>query len=302
MPEPIVGFIGLGVMGRPMAGHLLGAGYPVVVHSRTSSTTAALLAGGALPASSPIEVARRCEVVITMLPNTADVESVYRGPTGLLAGAREGHLFIDMSSIAAPAARELAAEAGALGAYALDAPVSGGDVGAAEGTLSIMVGGPEEAFHRALPVLRTLGSTVIHVGDAGAGQTAKSCNQVAVALIIEAISEALVLGSKAGIDPARLAEVLAGGLAANRVLDVRARKMLEHDFSPGARVDLHHKDLGHALGIAREFGVSLPVTALVDDMFQELQAAGHGDWDHTSLLAVIEERSAHRIGPSASAG
>ena len=295
MPEETIGFIGLGIMGRPMALNLLHAGYPLVVHNRTREKEQEIAAQGAESAASPREVTERSQLVITMLPDSPDVEQVYLGEDGVIAGAHEGQLLIDMSSIAPAVARAVCSAAREVGADALDAPVSGGDVGAREGTLSIMVGGSEAGFERARPLFEVLGKTVVHMGGAGAGQTAKACNQILVAVTIEAVSEALVLASKAGVDPDRLIEVLSGGLAGNRVMEVRRRNFLEHDFTPGFKLELHHKDLGIALRTARELGVYVPSTALVDQMLAELKAAGDGGLDHSALLKVIERGSAHEI-------
>ena len=295
MPEETVGFIGLGIMGRPMALNLLRAGYSLVVHNRTRAKEQELVSEGARAAGSPREVAAASEIVITMLPDSPDVEQVYLGEDGVIAGAQAGQLLIDMSSIAPAVAVAVASAASERGADALDAPVSGGDVGAREGTLSIMVGGSDEAFKRAKPLFDVLGKTVVHMGGAGTGQTAKACNQILVAVTIEAVSEALVLASKAGVDPDRLIEVLSGGLAGNKVMEVRRRNFLEHDFTPGFKLELHHKDLGIALRTARELGVYVPTTAIVDQMLAALKAAGDGGLDHSALLKVIEEASAHRI-------
>jgi 2-hydroxy-3-oxopropionate reductase len=303
MPENTIGFIGLGIMGEPMAANLRRAGYQLVVHNRTrskaeefaSSENADTEVADTEVADSPKEVAERTDVVITMLPDSPDVEQVYLGDDGVIAGAREGQLLIDMSSIAPSVARAVFDAASAVGAAALDAPVSGGDVGAREGTLSIMVGGPSEAFDRALPLFELLGKTIVRLGEAGAGQTAKACNQILVAVTIEAVSEALVLASKAGVDPAKLLDVLSGGLAGNRVMEVRRRNLLEHDFTPGFKLALHHKDLGIALRTARELDVYVPTTALVDQMLAALEAAGEGGLDHSALLTFIEQQSSHKI-------
>jgi 2-hydroxy-3-oxopropionate reductase len=295
MPEETVGFIGLGIMGRPMALNLLRAGYSLVVHNRTRAKEEELVSEGARAAGSPREVAAASEIVITMLPDSPDVEQVWLGEEGVIAEARAGQLLIDMSSIAPAVSVAVAEAASQAGADALDAPVSGGDVGARDGTLSIMVGGSERAFKRAQPLFDVLGKTVVHMGGAGAGQTAKACNQILVAVTIEAVSEALVLASKAGVDPDRLIEVLSGGLAGNKVMEVRRRNFLEHDFTPGFKLTLHHKDLGIALRTARELGVYVPTTAIVDQMLAALEAAGDGGLDHSALLKLIEEASAHRI-------
>jgi 2-hydroxy-3-oxopropionate reductase len=235
-----------------------------------------------------------------MLPDSPDVEDVYLADEGLLAGAAPGQFFIDMSSIEPAVARGLAARAGELGVQALDAPVSGADVGAQEGTLSIMVGGQQEAFARALPILRCLGRTIVHVGSSGAGQIAKACNQVLIAGTIEALSEALVLGSKAGVDPHALLEALGGGLGASRVLELKSEKMLSHHFTPGFRASLHHKDLRNALAAASQLEVPLPGARAADELLAELIAEGLGDEDHSAMLRRVEARAGHQVGGSSS--
>ena len=291
-----IGFIGLGVMGKPMARNLIAAGYELVVHSRTRADVDEIAGEGATAASSPRDVAERAAVTIMMLPDSPQVEEVLTGEDGVLAGAAEGALVIDMSTISPVVTRELAALAGERRIGYVDAPVSGGDVGAREGTLSIMAGGSEDDFARARPLLEALGKTIVHVGPVGSGQVVKACNQVVVALTIEAVSEALVLGSRAGVDPAVIIQVLSGGLAANRVMEMRGRNFLEHDFTPGFRIELHHKDLGIALATAREYGVALPSTAAVNEMLQALRARGQGDRDHSALLTFVEDLARHRIG------
>jgi len=284
-----------------MARNLVEAGHPLVVHNRSRGPVDALAAAGAEPASSPREVAERSGVVITMLPDSPAVEDVVLGSDGVLEGASEGDLLIDMSTIH-PTMSVAVAEAGReRGVGVLDAPVSGGDVGARDATLSIMVGGEQSDVEQAQPLFEALGKTIVHVGPVGAGQVVKACNQVVVALTIEAVSEALVLGSKAGVDPATIIEVLSGGLAANKVMEVRGRNFLEHDFAPGFRIDLHHKDLGIALQTAREYGVALPSTAAVEQMLQALRSNGRGDKDHSALLTHIEELAHHTIGAPAGA-
>jgi 2-hydroxy-3-oxopropionate reductase len=297
----MIGFIGLGVMGKPMARNLMAAGHELVVYSRTRADVDELAGEGATGASSPREIGAACGTTIAMLPDSPQVEEVFGGEDGVLAGAGPGSLVIDMSTISPVVTRALAARAGERRVGYVDAPVSGGDVGAREGTLSIMAGGSEEDFERARPLFEALGKTVVHVGPVGAGQVVKACNQVVVALTIEAVGEALVLGSKAGVDPATIIQVLSGGLAANRVMEVRGRNFLEHDFEPGFRVDLHHKDLGIALSTAREYGVALPATAAVSEMLQALRARGMGDRDHSALLALIEDLAQHTIGAPAGA-
>ena len=288
-----VGFVGLGIMGAAMARNLLGAGHKLVVHNRTRAKAEELAKHGAEVADSPREVAEGSDVIVTMLPGPPEVEGIVAGEGGLLEGAREGSVIIDMSTSSPTLARELHRAAKGRGVGMLDAPVSGGDVGAAEGTLSIMVGGEEDDFERARPLFGAMGTTVVHVGGAGAGQTVKACNQIVVALVIEAVSEALVLGSKAGVAPEKVIEVLSGGLAASKVLEVKGEKFLSHDFAPGGKAEFHRKDLGIALAAGREHGAVLPATAVVDQMFGALMAKGRNDWDHSALITLIEEWSGH---------
>jgi 2-hydroxy-3-oxopropionate reductase len=289
--EKAVGFVGLGIMGACMAGNLLEAGHELVVHNRTRTKAERLAQRGARAADSPREVAEGSDVIITMLPGPPQVEEVVAGDGGLLEGAREGSLIIDMSTSSPILARELARTARNKAVGMLDAPVSGGDVGARDGTLSIMVGGEEDDFERARPLFRVMGETVVHVGGTGAGQVVKACNQIVVALVIEAVAEALILGSKASVAPDRVVEVLSGGLASNKVLEVKGEKFLSHDFAPGGKVEYHRKDLGIALEAGKEYEVTLPVAAFVDQMFGVLEAKGRGGWDHSALLTLLEERS-----------
>ena len=281
----------MGIMGAAMAGNLLEAEHELVVHNRTRTKAEQLLSYGARVADSPRELAEVSDIIITMLPGPPEVEEVVSGEGGLLEGAAEGSLIVDMSTSSPLLARQLAHTARERGVRMLDGPVSGGDVGARDGTLSIMVGGEDEDFERARPLFEVMGETVVHVGGAGAGQVVKACNQIVVALVIEAVAEALVLGSKAGVAPDRVVEVLSGGLAANKVLDIKGEKFLSRDFTPGGKVEYHRKDLGIALAVGREYGVTLPVTALVDQMFGVLEAKGRGGWDHSALLNLIEEGS-----------
>ena len=280
-------------MGAFMAGNLLGAGHELVVHNRTRTKAERLAHRGARVADSPREVAEGSNVIITMLPGPPQVEEVVAGQGGLLEGAREGSLIIDMSTSSPILARELARTARNKAVGMLDAPVSGGDVGARDGALSIMVGGEEDDFERARPLFGVMGETVVHVGGTGAGQVVKACNQIVVALVIEAVAEALILGTKAGVAPGRVLEVLSGGLASSKVLEVKGEKFLSHDFAPGGKVEYHRKDLGIALEAGREYGVMLPVAALVDQMFGVLEAKGRGGWDHSALLTLLEERSGY---------
>jgi 2-hydroxy-3-oxopropionate reductase len=282
-------------MGQPMARNLLRAGYRLVVRDVVAAPVDALVAEGAERGASPRDVAERTDILITMLPDSPEVEAVYAGVDGALEAARPGWLAIDMSSISPRVAREMTERATAAGAAMLDAPVSGGDKGAIAGTLSIMVGGTAADFERALPVLQALGKTIVHVGPSGAGQVAKVCNQVVVAVVIEAVSEALVLGAKAGVDPARIADVLQGGLAATKVLEMRRDNILGGRFDPGFRIRLHLKDLKNALDLAREAGVVLPATAEVEQLMQRARIAGRGEFDHSGLVTVLEDLAEIRV-------
>jgi 2-hydroxy-3-oxopropionate reductase len=278
-----------------MARNLLRAGYRVVVRDVVAAPVDELVAEGAERGATPRDVAERTDILITMLPDSPEVEAVYAGVDGALEAARPGWLAIDMSSIAPRVARELAERATAAGAAMLDAPVSGGDKGAIAGTLSVMVGGDEADFDRAFPVLRALGKTIVHVGPTGAGQVAKVCNQVVVAVVIEAVSEALVLGAKAGVDPARIVEVLQGGLAATKVLEMRQENILGGHYDPGFRVRLHLKDLKNAIELAREAGVVLPATVQVEQLMQRMRIAGRGELDHSGLVTVLEDLAGVRV-------
>ena len=292
-----VGFIGLGIMGGPMAKNLMQAGHELVLYTRTRQKAEDLAgSGGAEVAGSPREVAQKSTTIITMLPDSPEVREIVAGEDGILEGINEGSLIIDMSTISPVVTKELAAAAREKGASMLDAPVSGGDVGAQQGTLSIMVGGDGADFERARPIFEAVGKTITHVGDVGSGQVVKAANQVVVALTIEAVSEALVLGSKAGVEPAKILDVLSGGLAGNKVMEVKREKCLSHSFDPGFRVELHHKDLGIALAAGREYGVALPVTAMVEQMLAALKARGEGDRDHSAILTLIEDLARHEIG------
>jgi len=284
-----IGFIGLGIMGKPMAMHLLNAGYPLTVLNRSRGPQDELVAAGARPGSSPRQVAGVSDVVITMLPDSPDVESVVLGRDGVLEGLRPGGLFIDMSTISPAVARQIARVARQNGADALDAPVSGGQLGAQNATLSIMVGGSVAAFERARPIFEKMGKNIVHIGEAGAGQVTKAANQIVVAVTIAAVSEALVLAAKAGVDPARVREALLGGFAQSRILDVHGNRMLQRNFQPGFKIKLHRKDLAIALNAARELGVALPVTASVAELMNALIAQGGADLDHSALVTILEQ-------------
>ncbi|MGF1472377.1 MAG: 2-hydroxy-3-oxopropionate reductase [Rubrobacteraceae bacterium] len=286
-----IGFIELGIMGKPMAHNLGEAGYEMVVLDHGQEPMDELADEGAETAETPREVAEKSDIIITMLPDSPQVREVVADEGGILEGIKGGTLVIDMSTISPGVTEELAAAIEEKGATMLDGPVSGGDVGAIEGTLSIMVGGNVEDFKRAKPLFDVMGGTVNHVGPTGAGQVTKAANQVVVALTIEAVSEALVLGARGGVAPEKILDVLGGGLAGNKVMEVKREKFLSHDFSPGFRSELHHKDLGIALAAAREYGVALPVTAIVDQMLLTMKKKGWGGEDHSALLRVIEDLS-----------
>jgi 2-hydroxy-3-oxopropionate reductase len=296
-----IGFIGLGIMGRPIAENLIRAGYKIVVHTRTPSRAETVIAAGATWADSPAATAAASEVVITMLPDSPDVIQVIRGTDGMLAGARPLTTWIDMSTIAPLVTRELAAEAAEVHVGALDAPVSGGEKGAIEATLSIMVGGPSELLERHLPLLGSLGSSIVHIGEeSGSGQLAKACNQLVVGGTIAIVAEAITLASRAGVDPNRVREALMGGLAQSRVLDTHAQRMLERSFAPGFRIRLHQKDLGIALDTGRASHTAMPVTALVSQLMQVAAAAGNAELDHSALVTAYEQLTANRLEPGPS--
>jgi 2-hydroxy-3-oxopropionate reductase len=296
-----IGFVGLGVMGRPMAEHLVRAGHEVTVHNRSQDPVRALVEAGAKAAGSAAEAAEGAEVVITMVPDSPDVEAVVLGERGVLESARDGLLLIDMSTIRPDTARAVAEAAGARGVRFLDAPVSGGQAGAVEASLSIMVGGSAEDFQAALPVLEALGRTIVHVGPVGAGQIVKAANQLIVAGVIELVSEAIVLLEAHQVEMEPAVEVLAGGLAGNQILERKAAGMLARRFDPGFRIDLHHKDLQIVQAAARDAGVAVPVTAQVAQMLVSLRSLGRGSLDHSAILTLIEDLSG-RGGPRSPAG
>jgi 2-hydroxy-3-oxopropionate reductase len=291
-----IGFIGLGIMGAPMALNLKKAGHELTVPERKSLS--AELRTAAEVVADPKSVAARADVLILMVPDTPDVEVVLFGPNGAAEGLKRGTLVIDMSSISPIATKEFAAKINALGCDYLDAPVSGGEVGAKQATLTIMVGGPEAAFARAKPLFDAMGKNITHVGNEnGAGQTCKVANQIIVALNIQAVSEALVFAAKAGADPAKVRSALMGGFAASRILEVHAERMLKGTFDPGFRIRLHQKDLNLALSAARELGLSLPNTAIAQQMFSSCAAHGGADLDHSALVLAIEGLADYSVRP-----
>jgi 2-hydroxy-3-oxopropionate reductase len=289
-----IGFIGLGIMGLPMAGHLAAAGHSLFVSDRSRRRDE--IEQGATACSSHAEIARRSDIIITMVPDTADVEAVLFDTGGVAEGLSAGKLVIDMSSIAPLATKRFAERIAALGVDYLDAPVSGGEVGAKAATLTIMVGGSEAAFERARALFDAMGKNVTHVGESGAGQTAKVANQIIVALNIAAVGEALLFASKAGADPVRVRKALLGGFASSRVLEVHGERMLKRTFAPGFRIDLHHKDLGLALASAGELGVSLPQTAFCRELLNAARGNGEGALDHSAIVRQLERLAGHALG------
>lgn len=284
-----VGFIGLGIMGKPMVHNLLRAGHEVVCHSRTKASVDAAAKGGATPAASVAEVAAACRVIITMLPNSPDVAEVALGAGGIADNAVPGTLLVDMSSIAPLAARDIHTKLAEKKIRMLDAPVSGGEPKAVDGTLSVMVGGAREDFDEALPVLRAMAASVVRVGEIGAGNIAKLANQVVVAVNIAALAEALTLASKAGADPELVYQAIRGGLAGSTVMDAKAPMMLDRNITPGFKIDLHVKDLGNVMETGHGVGVPLPLAASVMEMMQALRVDGLGDADHAALVRFYEK-------------
>ncbi len=295
-----IGFIGLGIMGRPMASHLIAGGHTLFVLSR-SHAVQALRERGAQSCETPAELARRAEIVITMVPDTPQVEAVLFGEEGVASGLSAGKIVVDMSSIAPLGTKQIAARINALGCDYLDAPVSGGEVGAEAASLTIMVGGPARAFDAVKPLFELMGKNVTLVGGNGDGQTTKVANQIIVALTIEAVGEALLFASKAGADPARVRQALMGGFAASRVLEVHGERMVSRNFVPGFRIELHQKDLNLALSGARALGVSLPNTASCQQLFSAAAAAGGAGWDHSAMVRVLEKLACHEIGDAGGA-
>jgi 2-hydroxy-3-oxopropionate reductase len=289
-----IGFIGLGVMGGPMAANLIAAGHKLFLHTRRAVPEALIQAGG-IACSTSKEVAQKSEIVILMAPDTPDVEQILFGEGGVGEGLSQGKIVVDMSSISPIATKEFAKKVEALGAAYLDAPVSGGEVGAKAASLTIMVGGPEETFAKVKPIFEKLGKNITLVGGNGDGQTTKVANQIIVALNIEAVAEALVFASKAGADPARVRQALMGGFAASRILEVHGERMVKRTFNPGFRIELHQKDLNLALQGAKALGVSLPNTATAQELFNSCAAHGGKAWDHSAMVRALEIMANHEV-------
>jgi 2-hydroxy-3-oxopropionate reductase len=284
-----IGFIGLGIMGRHMAGHLLGAGYEVAAYDVVSTSIDEMAANGVKACHSCKEVAQISDVVISMVPDSPDVEKVALGEHGIIEAARNGLIYIDMSTIAPKTAIKVAEELGKVGVLCLDAPVSGGETGAKNAALSIMVGGPQELFEKVLPIFQVMGKTITLCGTNGAGQTVKACNQIQVALNFIGMAEALVLGAKAGVDPAIIIKVLSGGYAQTRVMDVRGPKIIKGEFEPGFKSRFHYKDLNIIMDTARALNVPLPATAVAHELFSAMMASGRGELDHSAVINIIED-------------
>jgi 2-hydroxy-3-oxopropionate reductase len=289
-----LGFIGLGIMGAPMAGHLIAAGHEVYLHSR-SGVPGALTAAGGIACASPAEVGQAAEIVFVMVPDTPHVEAVLFGAAGLAGALSPGKAVVDMSSISPIATKDFAARIAALGCDYVDAPVSGGEVGAQAASLTIMCGGAQAAFDRVRPFLEVMGRNITLVGGVGDGQTCKVANQIIVALNIEAVAEALLFASRAGADPAKVREALMGGFAASRILEVHGERMITRKFDPGFRIELHQKDLNLALDSARAMALSLPNTATAQELFNACRAHDGGAWDHSAMVRALELMAGHEV-------
>jgi len=290
-----LGFIGLGIMGKPMASHLVKAGYTVHVCDLAEESVKLLCSLGAKACSCCKEVAQKSNIIFIMVPDTPDVEAVLFGAEGVAEGLKPGSIVVDMSSISPIATKEFAKKLAAMGAKMLDAPVSGGQVGAENATLSIMVGGPVEVFNQIKPYFEQMGKNIVHIGDHGDGQTCKVANQIVVALTIEAVGEALLFASKAGADPAKVRAALLGGFAQSRILELHGERMIKHNFNPGFRIRLHQKDLNLALQSARSMGLSLPNTSLAQELFNAVAAQGGSDLDHSAMVLALEKLANHAI-------
>ena len=289
-----IGFVGLGIMGKPMAGNLIKGGHTLFLHSRSGVPQELTAAGGKACASAK-EVAQKSDIIITMVPDTPDVEKALFGQSGVAEGLSRGKIVIDMSSISPIETKQFAKRINGLGCEYVDAPVSGGEVGAKNAALTIMVGGNQATFDKVKPVFELMGKNITLVGGNGDGQTCKVCNQIIVALNIEAVSEALVFASKAGADPAKVRQALMGGFAASRILEVHGERMIKRTFDPGFRIELHQKDLSLALAGARAMGLSLPNTATAQQLFNSCVASGGAKWDHSAMVRALEKLANHTV-------
>jgi len=290
-----LGFIGLGIMGKPMAGHLIKAGHKVHVYDIVAESVKALAGQGAIPCASSRDVAGKSGIIFIMVPDTPDVEAVLFGKNGMAEGIKSGSIVVDMSSISPVATKDFARRLEGKGVQMLDAPVSGGQVGAQNATLSIMVGGPEDVFEKILPYFQLMGKNIVRIGANGDGQTCKVANQIVVALTIEAVGEALLFASKAGADPVKVRSALMGGFAGGRILELHGERMIKRTFQPGFRIRLHQKDLNLALESARNMGLSLPNTAMAQELFNAVAAGGGADLDHSALVQALEKLANHQV-------
>ncbi len=290
-----LGFIGVGIMGKPMAGHLVKAGHKVLVYDVNAAAVQELAAKGAVACKSSKEVAEKTGIIFIMVPDTPDVEAVLFGKGGLAEGLKAGSIVVDMSSISPIATKEFAKRLAAMGMQMLDAPVSGGQVGAENATLSIMVGGEAGVFEKIKPYFELMGKNIVHIGGNGDGQTCKVANQIVVALTIEAVAEALLFASKAGADPVKVRAALLGGFAQSRILELHGERMIKRTFNPGFRIRLHQKDLNLALQAARSMGLSLPNTATAQELFNAVAAQGGIDLDHSALVFALEKLANHTV-------
>lgn len=286
-----VGFIGLGIMGNPMALNLINAGHQLWVHGRRPETMRPLSEAGATACNTPRDVAANADVIFVMVSDTPDVEQVVLGDNGVVHGAKPGSVVVDMSTISPTATKSMADELRARGVEMLDAPVSGGDVGAINGTLSIMVGGKPEVFARVKPLFEAMGKNIVHVGENGAGQVAKACNQIVVGVTIQAVAEALTFARRNGVDAAKVRDALMGGFAGSKILEVHGKRMLDHEFKPGFKTKLHQKDLNIVMQTARELGLALPGAALVMQNLNALMGTGDGEIDSAAIVKVVERMS-----------
>lgn len=290
-----VGYIGLGLMGKSMARNILKAGFPVVVHNRSRKAVDELTAEGAIAASSPAEVAQKVDVVFTNLPDSPDVLKVALGENGIIKGAHAGLIFVDNSTIKPDAAREIAVRMGEAGVASLDAPVSGGDIGARNGTLTIMVGGPKNALETVMPIFQAMGKTITHIGESGAGQVAKAANQIMVAAQMVALAELLIFSQKCGTDPRKVVEAIRAGAAQCWTLDVKPQRLFEGNRNPGFKARMQSKDLGIVMDTARTYGVPLPGTAINSQLFQSMVDSGLGEMDNSSVISIIEMLAGEKL-------
>ena len=292
-----IGFIGLGLMGKPMVRNLMKAGYLLIVHNRSRAAVNELVTEGADPAASPKEAAASADVIITMLPEDPHVEEVVTNADAIIESIRQDAVLVDMSTISPKTARKIADQLATRGAHMLDAPVSGGVEAATAATLTIMVGGKAQIFERVLPVFQKLGKNINYIGDHGAGQVTKAANQIIVGLTLQAVAEAFIFAKKSGVDPAKVRQAIMGGYAQSRVLELHGQRMLDRNFQPGGKIKSHHKDLEIVLSVAKELGICLPGTAMISQLFNAVVTHGGLDWDHAAIVTVLESMSDVEVCP-----